>query len=252
MTRAESFGGNSWYGGESANDTLRKSELGDLSLVVEAETLIDQLDTQIETPRRIWERSPAGAFCVVPDVLAGLPTYMRYQREIGDEHQAIEIFAVAACSAQVSAATLRRRGTTILALTMALARVRPISLYIVDVGNGSRDGSGETTNIARIETAPLDLATACYVLSSAGFVRRLMYGLAEKQNDYSGGWPQTSEWFKSQETYYDNLVTKIARDPSRALLLKGAHISDQLITQPVVWLNAQIARFIGTQEDLGD
>src|ERR1700693_4294552 len=152
------YGGNSWYGGESQSDTLRKSELGDLSLVPEAETLIDQLDTQIETPRRIWERSPAGAFCVVPDVLAGLPTYMRYQREVGDEHQAIEIFVIAACSAGINARTLQKRGTTILALTMALARVRPISLHIVDISNGSRDGSGETVEIARIETAPLDLA----------------------------------------------------------------------------------------------
>jgi hypothetical protein len=243
------YGGNSWYGGESPSDTLRKSELGDLSLVSEAETLIDQLDTQIETPRRVWERSPAGAFCVVPDVLAGLPTYMRYQREVGDEHQAIEIFVVASCSAAINAKTLQKRGATILALTMALARVRPISLHIVDIGNGPRDYTGETTNIARIETAPLDFATACYVLSSAGFVRRLMYGLAEKQNGFSGGWPETPDWsYNSPALYYDNLVARVARDPARTLLIGGAQLGDELLSQPVTWLNKQIARFVNSGE----
>src|SRR5579863_10054613 len=70
--------------GDARDLCLSRARIGDLSLVPEAEKLLSALDTEIEVPRRTWERSPAGSFCAVPDYLAGLPTPMRRQREVGD------------------------------------------------------------------------------------------------------------------------------------------------------------------------
>src|SRR5579863_2238608 len=118
----------SWVG-ETLAETLSRSEFGDTSLVPEAERLIAQLDTQIETPRRIWERAPVGVFCAVPDVLAGLPTPMRRLRETQEEHAPVAVLVISTSSAGVEAQTLKKRGTAILALVLALARVRPVSLW---------------------------------------------------------------------------------------------------------------------------
>jgi hypothetical protein len=229
--------------GETTEETLRYSLTGNTSLVPEAEALIDKLDAQIETPRRVWERSPAGAFCVVPDVLAGLPTYMRYQREVGDERQAISIFVRPNASYGVTAAILRKRGITILALAMALARVRPISLhyFFVSEGTRERDGCKEDVLDARIETAPLDLATACYALSSAGFYRRMCFGLVEKSGGLVGALISLR---RSEEICYNLL----GNDSKLTLVIGPAELNDPLLTQPVVWLNKQIARFVNSGE----
>jgi hypothetical protein len=233
-----------WTNNESRNDTLRKTEFGDTTLVPKAEALLDKLETEIETPRRVWDRSPAGAFCCIPDVIAGLPTPMRRQVHVQDETSPITILVTTTSSAAISAKVLEQRGITILALVMALSRVRPVTLQQLTLLDG-RD-EGETILTAEINTHPLDLATACYVLTSAGYDRRLTHGIAYGINSYTGGWPRGFSYF-SPETYYDRLKPKLSTDPSRCLIIGAARLGDELLTEPTVWLNKQIAHF--TQEE---
>jgi hypothetical protein len=240
-------GGNDWFGGESEERTLRLTELGDTSLVAKAEEALDKLDQTIETPRKVWERAPAGAFCVVPDVLAGLPTPMRRQIQVRDETSPITILAISTSSAGIDAATLAKRGTIILALVMALARVRPVTLQQLTILHGVKDG--ETVITSEINTHPLDLATACYVLTSAGFARRLTYGLAKALNGFNGSWPKNFSYFKPEE-YYEYLRNILTTDPKRCLIIGAAQLGDELLQQPTVWLNKQIARFTSEQEEL--
>lgn len=237
-----------WYGGETREDTIRFAEIGDTRLVAKAETLLTSLDTQIETPRRVWTRSPAGAFCSVPDVLAGLPTPMRRQLHEADETAPITILATTTSSAAIPAETLAKRGTVILALVMALARIRPVSLHQLTLLNGSADRTGETVITAQINTSPLDLATACYVLTSAGFARRMTYRLAEKLNASSGGWPSSFSYWRPQ-AYYDGLIPRLGFKPADTLLIGAAQLGDALLVSPVEWVNAQIARFLAKEED---
>ena len=126
----ESYGSSgSWYNNETRKQTLHFTDVGKTDLVPIAEQQMHRLDLAIETPRFTWDRSPAGAFCSVPDVLAGLPTPMRRRVDTPDTHAPIHIYFVTTSSASVDAETLQRRGTTILALTMALSRVRPVNLW---------------------------------------------------------------------------------------------------------------------------
>jgi hypothetical protein len=236
----------SWYGNESHAQTLHYSEVGDTKLVPTAEALLDKLDTQIETSRRMWERAPAGAFTCVPDMLAGLPTPMRRQMLTTDDRAPITILATTTSSAGISASTLAKRGTVILALVMALSRIRPVSLHQLTVLDGK--DTGETVLTSEINTSPLDLATACYVLTSAGFARRLTYGLATKLNQFDGGWPRGYR-FGNSKPYFADLVLRLGLDPKLTLVIASAELHDMLLSQPVAWINAQIANFTNQEED---
>lgn len=237
--------GSSWYGGENFADTVRLSETGDTSLVPEAEAIISRLDAAIETTRRSASRAPAGMFCVVPDVLAGLPTPMRRMIEEKDLHSPISIISSVNSSASVTAEQLKVRGTTILALVIALARIRPVNLHMLFIGDGKE--GGETIFTAQINTSPLDLATACYVLTSAGFYRRIGFAIAEHMNRFCGGWPARFNYY-DQKPYLDHLAKKLSPDPERTLVIGPLHAADPLLSEPLPWINSQIARFTQAEE----
>lgn len=236
---------NSWYGSESVADTFRLGTLGDRSLVPEAEKLLRQLETNIEVPRKCWEPNIAGPICIVPDVLAGRPQAFRHLRERNDEKAPITILACSTISGGISVETIKRRGIAVLALIMALSRLRPIALYSIGTLDGPNDRSGETILATRIETAPLDLARACWMLTSAGFARRINYSIMERINGARGSWPK-GFIYSAPDPYMDHLRTTLSSDPSRTIVIKPTHLNDPLANDPLPWLKAQIARF--TQE----
>ena len=223
------------------------AEMGNTKLVPLAEEMLTKLDTMIETTRLVWDRSPAGAFCCVPDVLAGLPTPMRRQVHQKDEHAPITIFAICSSSGGIGADILTKRGIAILAFVMALSRVRPVELYHLDIGGGRKDGSGETIVSARINTAPLDLATACYVLTSSGFTRRMVYGLEEKLNGDAGSWPKG--YYSAPGGYNAKLKKMLVADPERCLIIDAARYNDDLIVKPIEWINKQIKHFTQNEDE---
>ncbi len=241
---------NSWYNNETPEQTQRYTRSGDTSLVSKAEEILESLETNIETERLQWERAPSGAYCVVPDVLAGLPTPMRRQASYTDTKAPINIFASTMSSAGVDSKTLAKRGTVILALVLALMRTRPVRLWQLTCTDGYADRSGETIITAQINTAPLDLATACYVLTSAGFARDITYNLAEKLNDFSGGWPRAFN-YRNPSAYYNSLIDRLV-PPSEAkntLIIPGGQLGDRLLKEPLQWVQHYVDRFRKIQND---
>ena len=241
--RWANYSSNNWYG-ETSAETQRRSEIGDLRLVPEAEKLMDKLESQIEVPRKVWERSVAGAFPCVPDYCNGLPTSMRRQVEIGDEHQPITVIYSINSSGSISAGTLRDRGVAVLSLVMALLRSRPVHLKMLFIGDGPPDG--ETVFTADINTSPLDLATACYVMTSAGFYRRIGFGVATALNQFRGGWPSKFNG-TSPGSYLDYLANVLSNDPKRTLVIGPVYHRDPIVADPIAWINAQVKRF--TEKD---
>lgn len=248
--RKVSYVGNSWYNNETEADTLRMTETGNTRLVPEAELLLAQLDSVIETPRLAWERAPAGAFCCVPDVLAGLPTPMRRQVHTNDERAPITILIDTGSSGGISAETLKKRGIVALALVMALSRVRPTTLYQLDVGSGPGDGTGETVLTTKINTSPLDLATACYLLTSAGFARGLVYTLEERLNGNSGGWPKDYNYHGGPNVYYEKLKLRLGFDPIKTLIIPASRLNDALLKDSLKWIEKQIRHFTEEEEEV--
>jgi hypothetical protein len=238
--------GNDWYDNEKPEETYRKTLLGDATLVPIAETLMSKLDTQIETSRRTIVPSVAGGFPCVPDAIIGRPTSMRRMIHEQEDNAPITLLINTTSSAGVDSKTLQKRGTIILALTMALIRIRPVSLQVVSILSGK--DNGETVLIAPINTAPLDLATACYVLSSAGFARRVTYHLMHACNASTGMWPKNFNYYNPSK-YYDYLVGALNLDPKNTLVIGAAQLGDEMLREPVLWINKQIKRFVSSQEE---
>ena len=238
----------SWHGNESGTQTKQRMQTGDVNLVPAAEALLDKLDGEIETPRRVFERAPSGAFAIVPEAIAGFPTPMRRIVTTGDEKAPITVLASIAPSASVKASMFTKRGTVILALVMALARTRPVSLHVIDYGDGSRDNTGETVVSIRVNTDPLDLSTACYMLTSVGFVRRAIFSWQEVVNSYRGSWPRKFQP-SYQKEYNDYLISKLALDPVNTLFIGAAHtVNEPMLARPLDWIKEQIAVFTGDAE----
>jgi hypothetical protein len=229
-----------WFGHETAADTLAKARRGDTALVPEAERLIAQLAAEIDVPERPWIADCAGAYPVVPDFLAGMPDCMRRRDTVEHDESPVRIFVCLTSSGSLKAEAMSRRGCAILALVMALSRIRPVELNVFSVG---RRGEKESVIVAPINTAPLDLATACYVLTSAGFTRRLCYGLAQKHHFGTGGikWPERY----GADDYLPGLLRRLGGHPETDLIIDAATAWDALISDPVPWINARLARYRG-------
>lgn len=244
-SRGDSFSGDSWYNGESLAQTLEYADRGNTKLVPSAEKLLTQLDMTIETPQQVWNPSPVGPMCDIGDYLAGVPDCMRTIEYEMDDTNPITILATTTSSAGVDSETLEKRGTVILALVMALTRVRPVSLHQLCFVHGHHEG--ETVITSQINTAPLDLATACYVLTSSGFARRLTYRLAERLNGFNGSWPVKYRYGHPQP-YLNYLKERLAPDPSRCLIIGAAEYGDELLQEPVAWVAKQVRRFTHQEE----
>jgi len=236
-----------WYGNETREQTLARSLSGDTTLVPQAETLLASLDTAVETSRPAWDLAPAGAFVNIPAAIAGHPGCMYRKTLVTDDRAPITILACTTSSSACSQEMLVKRGTTILALVMALARLRPITLHQLTAVHGA-DNSGETVLTAQINTSPLDLATACYVLTSSGFARRLTYDLAVALNNFNGSWPRAFNATKPH-AYFDPLIPRLGFDPKHTLIIPAAHIRDTMLSDPVTWVNIQVKRFTQTSEE---
>jgi hypothetical protein len=237
----------SWFGNETREQSLHRASIGDASLVPEAEALLSSLDFAIETPRKEIHSCVAGGWPSVPDTLAGRPLTMRRIVHQPDEHAPITILVMGVSSGAISASILHRRGIGILALVMALARSRPITLKQVATLHG-HDAAGETIFVTHINTAPLDLASACWTLASQGFMRRMNYDLAENINGFNGNWPRKYSYGNSQ-AYLDYVVTLLGYDPATTLVIKPAEANDDLVRRPVQWITEQVNKFITKDEE---
>lgn len=241
--------GDTWFNGENAEETFQRARLGDRSLVPQAEALMAKFEKSIVTPRRVWEPSPAGSFVNVPDFLAGRPTSMRRQVQVQTESAPITICFDGTSSAIISAKDLLARGVAALALTMALVAVRPVTLYAMSSGSGD-DSDCDTVLLSQINTTPLDLATACYALTSSGYYRRLCYRMMNRLNKFDGRWPQRASYRSGgNDAYSAELVQRLGLDPKHTLMIPAAHMKDELISQPVEWIQSNIDKFTQSEKE---
>jgi hypothetical protein len=242
-----------WYNNESSFQTFEFATNGNLDHVTPARALLSQLETKISTPKRAWKRAPVGVYCAIPEFIAGFPTPMRRMVRNPDDRSPINIYVCTTSSAAISAATLTKRGTVILALVLALIRSRPTRLHLLSTLDGDRDHSGEMVITVPIPTAPLDLARACYALTSAGFDRRLNHEISKKLNDYRGHWPmEKTGWaYNNPKPYYDKLIVRLGADPKSTLIIPPSQLHDQLLSTPIDWIKHQINRFNPQQHQEG-
>lgn len=234
--------GGSWTNNESFDRSAALALYGDKSLVPEAEKMMEKLEHQLETPNIVWERSVAGAFPIVPDFLAGEIACMRTREPQFCDRSPISLLIDLSSSGGDTSERIRRRGIAQLALTMALAQVRPVQLFVYVIGDG-RD-QGESIIACKINTQPLDLASACYVTTSCGFDRNLGMALMHHLNGFAGHWPH--ENYKGNR--FKNRVAKLCGAGELSMVVGPTDHRDMDV-DPVKWINAQLAKFNTPEEE---
>lgn len=163
----------SWTG-ETWELSIRRAIHGRADLVREAEAAVESVRRRIPSPRSVWAPSVAGAYPVVPEAISGVPEPMRRRVRAYASNAPVRLFVDLVSSAGVNHDQLARRGAAALALVMALSDERAVELHAV-VGLGC--SSSRCVCVIKLQTAPLDLASVCHALTSAGFARNLGYSL---------------------------------------------------------------------------
>jgi hypothetical protein len=224
-----------WLGGETCADAARYATIGNERLVRDAEALLGQIDAG-DVQTRGWERmaSPCGAFPVVPEFLAGHPDCMR--RNVPVEHGPIRLIMDTTSSGGISAATLHKRGTVLLALAMILlAEGRPVELHWTCALDAP---GGASAVVVRCPTVPVNLGVCCHLLTSQAWCRGLGYGYLMRTFRASGGWPFDTApcadvTAAMREAY--------AMNPDD-IYIPAIFMHDAMVNDPIAWINAQLAK----------
>ncbi len=235
------YGDNEW-GGDTWDGALDKALKGDTAKVARAEKLLSKLEASIELKSRQWVGTVAGAFPSVPDYLAGHPESMRVLSSVDSDQTPLKVFVDVVASASLTAEQMENRGVAVTALVMALCQSRPVELWTCSALHGTQGGF--TNVMIRIASAPLQLSEACAALCNAATARHLLYALARKLNGFGGGW--------SELGYTEPDIRRMlgAHCQPADLVIKPTHTEDEnIIKDPVAWLNQTLKQFATTQED---
>ena len=198
--------GNGWLDGMEQEQAFEWSRVGCSAIVPAASELLGRFDEVIPTLGYEWGMDVAGYSPDIGDFLAGAPDCMRGMTFDPSRTGPLNIgvcleSGCRACAnlnclcSPVDAQSYKLKGAAILAFAMRMSAIRPVNLVALSCCTGhvktegtdffySERHSDRFQSVAiigvRINTAPLDLASAGFVLCNVGYARAMLYGLHEK------------------------------------------------------------------------
>lgn len=250
-------GGKAWAGGLTMTEAAAKATRGDDKLVDKAEALMEKYGAEIRLATIMDMPSVAGGYPIVAEALAGEPECMRVPTECADEHAPIHIVVDCASTASINHRQMEARGVAILALVMALAATRPVTLDIAIISGAPKKrrpaSGGDCFSIltVRINTTPLDLATSCFMLTEHAPIRQLGYGYKKAHQGFNGDYAKIDGRSFDSEGAFRRSEWKIREYlgiTERSLFIPGPRDGDEVIDKPQQWLAKQLAKFAGDME----
>lgn len=234
-----------WNGGLTMDESLYRAVHGDLSLVSAATDAIEKvLASQVAPAKRNrYVPSCVGTRVSVPDYLGGNPCSMRRKRPTEIHCQSARIFVSVSSSAGISSKGLLTRGQTILALLEYLQMCSvAIELYLLCELDGKDDG--DTIQVIKVESNPLDLSTAGFAIAHPAFARNVAYSHAHSINGYMGGWPRGfSGWGSNNKDYYERLSKMLAFEKGDIhVRIPVMGDNEDIIKSPETWLTKHISQ----------
>jgi hypothetical protein len=168
--------GGAWYGATPA-ETLARADAGNAKLTAPCDRLLSRMESvDFATSRFATVSAVAGGAPCVPAYLAGSPMAMRRRVRVADDLAPLAVVVDIGVSASVSHPTIQRRGAAALALVRLLAATRPVSLWVVCGQITDLDGTRRDAALAvRVDTAPLDVARAAWLLAAPEAFRRACF-----------------------------------------------------------------------------
>lgn len=226
-----------FFGGDTAEMAYKKAREGDLSGVAASDALMTKFERfTFETGRKAWSDDVCGSIPNVPAFIAGHPLAMRRRTRQDSASAPVAIVADLTTSGGISAEQIAKRGAAILALVRILSSRRPVELWAGCMMDANRQDMSAV--FCRIETSPLDLATAAYVMTSASFPRRLCYAIARKDG-FSGGWPYDSH--STPQKHGAAMIAPAFAHVGQALYVPPIFYSDLATTDPEAWIEARLS-----------
>jgi hypothetical protein len=243
----ENFRG-AWYGDCDAQTAIKRLTTGDESLVAASDHLLSKLEDALPHTKKFqWQRVIAGQIVDVPEMLRGEPACMRRRVRARRNDAPVTIFMDLTSSAMIAASDLLARGTAILALARALVEHRAVELWGgVALGEraSSRHGGRDwaSTVAWRIDTAPLDLARAAFLLAHPAVARGIGYGLGPpcaNHATWNGSWP-----FGDHTAHVSSQSARLrnALGASELLVIPPIYGLDPLVRDPLGWITRELHR----------
>lgn len=244
------------WGGPIWPKALEKLERGDATRTGMVNSLYDEITVDL-TPtsgRNIIGPAIVGFVPNVPAYLAGQPETMLARQVIEDmSHLApLRIFVETSVSCNLTATQLINRGVATLAFTMLMNTVRPIELYLLSswsTDEGYGDGyAGVACHVVRVETKPLDISRAAWMLTDPGYARRLSFSAAKHLM-----WPKLIKKSRARRDtmplawgaayghqYVINMEQALKTEPQDLIIVGGYGGNDLMLNDPKAWVNQMI------------
>jgi hypothetical protein len=232
-----------WFGNRQDQlgdypQAIKKARLGDESLVVKAEKIMDSLDLpNMGVPLSRWLPSQAGAFPNVPEYLSNNPLCMRVNGPTQDKSP-IRLFVSTDSSAGISTKDIMERGVAILALSLKLQAVRPVEIVLLSENDGGGP-DGSTILAIPLDNRPLCLAQArCICYTAAYFFNPVRIGQGVS-------WPR---YYQNDFPRYYNWLCKGLNIQPQDLYIKAPYYGDPITENPKQWVMDTLLKYNALEE----
>lgn len=184
--------------------------------------------------------------------IAGAPNCIKTRRRTLVDTAPIKIGIMLTTSGGCSQAEIESRGKMLLTLLRAVGMSRPVEFYAVlelgSAGANHRPGKQNGTASIRMESKPIHLAQAAYVLAHPGFARGVGFrAISAIMGHTCGEWH--SDYYSGTKQYPSRLAARIGFTESD-VLFGEMHLSDTLArTNPQAWIQREYRRIMGLTED---
>ena len=237
----ELFG--SWSGGLSEAQVYERLAHGDDQYVPAAEAAIEGImrDLHLETLRTEWVNDLAGARADVGAFIAGNPLSMKRKVIVSREVFPIKIFVSLTSSCGVSTRVLEERGICLLALLIALTRVRPVEMFTFNAIERSA-GHQPIVDIVKMPTSPIDIGLMSFVLVNQSFTRGLCYSYLTHHTP--------GILYNPPMTNIDRCRQLVGASPTD-IIFPPIHLHDDY-SNPTAWVKARLRTILSLNEEQMD
>lgn len=228
----------SWLGGLTPRQAMKAATDGHNDAVAGAEAFMAKIEHSMVLPDTFALQTRRGVIGGRADMgawLAGTPDPMRRRTRSKVDTAPLKIVVGTFVSAGISADSLKRRGEAILAFVMLAQRVRPVDLYVVGEST-NRDGKGWRYFYIRLESRPISLSQAGFVIGHPAFFRVLGNGWFIERNNIGRSVPCVESTKAEQRE-------RLGLAPTDILIDKAA-LYDELISNPLAWIQRELTQIM--------
>jgi hypothetical protein len=227
----------------------RAVEFGHLPSVAKSEEFLSAIESLIPfapTARHEIMDDVVGAFPNVPAFIAGQPLSMRRKVKRENEFQPIAVVVDLTSSAAIGAETIERRGSAVLALVRALAARRPVELW-AGCGLDAYGKHDAVWQFYKLDTTPLDLARAAFMLAHPVTCRGLMHSFARQNYGYRGGWPYGQGPVRGDQ--FQAVLARALPHVADVIAVPSIYMTDAAVADPVAWIAKNLATYGDEQKE---